>query len=61
MHAHGYVHRDVSTGNIIFHEGHGKIADLEYAKEVGTGEAHEIQMVCLSSHRANTCSTYIDG
>ena len=30
----GYVHRDVSAGNCLFHEatGAGKLADLEYAK-----------------------------
>ena len=28
----GYVHRDVSTGNCLYHEGSGKLADLEYAK-----------------------------
>jgi serine/threonine protein kinase len=61
MHAHGYVHRDISTGNIIYHDGHGKIADLEYAKDVGTGKGHESRTVCLSFLRANTRSTYVNG
>jgi serine/threonine protein kinase len=34
MHAHGYVHRDISTGNIIFNEGHGKIADSSMRKKL---------------------------
>jgi serine/threonine protein kinase len=38
MHKYGYVHRDISTGNILLHEGQGKLSDLEYAKEMtGTG------------------------
>jgi serine/threonine protein kinase len=61
MHEHGYVHRDVSTGNIIFHDGNGKIADLEYAKEIGRGEAHEVRTVWTSSHHRNARSTYIHG
>ena len=54
MHAHGYVHRDVSSGNIIFHGGDGKTADLEYAKEIGTGSVHDERTVCLSSHDTDT-------
>jgi serine/threonine protein kinase len=54
MHAHGYVHRDVSSGNIIFHGGEGKIADLEYAKEIGTGSGHNERTVCPSSHDTGT-------
>ena len=26
-----YVHRDISGGNILFYEGHGKLCDLEFA------------------------------
>ena len=59
MHQHGYVHRDVSTGNIISHDGHGKMADLKYAKKIGTGGAHEVRTVWLSSHNRNTRSTRI--
>ncbi|OSC97822.1 hypothetical protein PYCCODRAFT_1461655 [Trametes coccinea BRFM310] len=28
-----WVHRDVSSGNILSHNGHGKLSDLEYSKE----------------------------
>lgn len=45
MHQHGYIHWDVSTGNIISYNGYGRLADLEYAKEISTGGAHEIRMV----------------
>ena len=31
----GWVHRDVSTANILFYKGRGLIADLEYAKKEG--------------------------
>jgi prepilin-type processing-associated H-X9-DG protein len=35
MHKCGYVHRDVSTGNILFCDGRGILMDLEYAKLMG--------------------------
>ncbi|KAI0671335.1 hypothetical protein C8Q78DRAFT_1078165 [Trametes maxima] len=28
-----WIHRDISSGNLLFHQGHGKLGDLEYAKE----------------------------
>jgi prepilin-type processing-associated H-X9-DG protein len=34
MHKCGYVHRDVSTGNILFCDGRGILMDLEYAKRM---------------------------
>ncbi|KAN0109363.1 hypothetical protein V8E52_009407 [Russula decolorans] len=36
----GWVHRDVSAGNILFCDGHGKLADLEYAKKMGESKSH---------------------
>lgn len=27
-----WIHRDVSSGNILYFDGHGKLGDLEYAK-----------------------------
>jgi serine/threonine protein kinase len=54
MHVHNYVHRDVSLGNIISYKDCCKIADLEYAKEVGTGSGHKERTVCLSSHDTDT-------
>ena len=37
----GWVHRDVSIGNILFSDGHAKLADLEYAKKMGDSKSHE--------------------
>jgi hypothetical protein len=28
----GYVHRDISTGNVLVVDGGGRLSDLEYAK-----------------------------
>lgn len=37
MHNLGYVHRDVSIGNILsYTKGKAKLADLEYAKEINS-------------------------
>jgi serine/threonine protein kinase len=52
MHKYGYVHRDISTGNILFHKGRGKLSDLEYSKEMVTGLAHEVRTVCFTSSSA---------
>ncbi|KAL1738860.1 hypothetical protein HDZ31DRAFT_17103, partial [Schizophyllum fasciatum] len=35
-----WVHRDVSSGNILLHGGHGKLGDLEYAKEFNLNVPH---------------------
>lgn len=32
LYSAGYVHRDISTGNILLCNGRGKISDLEYAR-----------------------------
>ncbi|KAF8966229.1 hypothetical protein BDZ97DRAFT_2074195 [Flammula alnicola] len=39
----GYVHRDISTGNIIMYEGRARLADLEFAKEYGTGTLNNVR------------------
>ncbi|KAJ7625033.1 hypothetical protein DFH06DRAFT_746110 [Mycena polygramma] len=39
LHDNGFVHRDVSPGNILLIDGKGKLSDLEYVKFVGDGEA----------------------
>jgi len=39
----GWVHRDVSIGNILSHDGHAKLADLEYAKKIGDLKSHEMR------------------
>ncbi|KAF8811221.1 hypothetical protein BYT27DRAFT_7252939 [Phlegmacium glaucopus] len=39
----GYVHRDVSPGNIIIYNGRAKLNDLEFAKEYGSGTSKEVR------------------
>ena len=41
----GYVHRDMSPGNIIVYNGRAKLNDLEFAKEYGTGASTNIRTV----------------
>ena len=45
----GWVHRDVSIGNILEYEGGAKLADLEYAKRVGDLKRHEMRTASASS------------
>jgi serine/threonine protein kinase len=45
----GWVHRDVSVGNILSYKGEAKLADLEYAKRVGDGKSHEMRTASRSS------------
>lgn len=40
MHKYGWVHRDVSSGNILVVDGVVKISDLEYAKKMGDETSH---------------------
>lgn len=49
LHNCGWVHRDLSTGNILVFEGRGILNDLEYAKHWRTeGQAgHTGRVVCL--------------
>lgn len=46
MHDFGWVHRDISSENILVVDGVGKIADLEYAKERGADTHHFARSVC---------------
>jgi len=39
----GYVHRDISPGNIIIYGGRAKLNDLEFAKEYGTGTSNYVR------------------
>ncbi|KAF8811240.1 hypothetical protein BYT27DRAFT_7184620 [Phlegmacium glaucopus] len=39
----GYVHRDISPGNIIIYNGRAKLNDLEFAKEYGSGTSNNIR------------------
>lgn len=56
MHKAGWVHRDNSVGNILFHERDGKLvvklSDLEYAKQYLRDDkgAHEMRTVCVFVH-----------
>lgn len=43
MHAAGWIHRDVSPGNILLkHNSQSLLADLELAKRVGSGDEHKL-------------------
>ena len=41
------VHRDVSTVNILFYEGMGRLSDLEFLKKFSSLNSHEVKTVCL--------------
>ncbi|CCM03683.1 uncharacterized protein FIBRA_05827 [Fibroporia radiculosa] len=43
LHEAGWVHRDLSTGNILIYNGRVKLADFEYAKRLGAVASHEIR------------------
>ncbi|KAI6016909.1 hypothetical protein BKA83DRAFT_4329447 [Pisolithus microcarpus] len=43
LHGVGWVHRDISTGNVLYFGGMGKLADLEYAKHVDSNKSHEVR------------------
>ncbi|KAL5485717.1 hypothetical protein ACEPAI_6758 [Sanghuangporus weigelae] len=43
IHKSGYVHRDISAGNVFYYEGRGLIGDLEYAKEMATDGTHQMR------------------
>ena len=65
MHELGWVHRDVSTGNILLYREEGEVrvilADLEYAKKMGLSgpERSDVRTVsCISFRLTNTQDTY---
>ena len=41
----GFVHRDISPGNIIIYEGRAKLSDLEFAKQYESGASNHIRTV----------------
>ncbi|CCM05348.1 uncharacterized protein FIBRA_07562 [Fibroporia radiculosa] len=43
LHEAGWVHRDLSTGNILIFNGKIKLADFEYAKQVDIPSSHDIR------------------
>ena len=48
LHRLGWVHRDISYGNVLIVEGRGKITDLEYSKRVNDNTGpHGIRTVRL--------------
>ena len=56
----GWVHRDVSIGNILWHNDDGKLADLEYAKRVGYTTSHDLRTasetcIVISQHTERSC------
>ena len=62
MHQCGWVHRDVSSGNILVVDGVVKISDLEYAKKMSDKTSHNGRSVCISlsfAHSRVSC-THID-
>lgn len=42
----GYVHRDVSAGNILIYKHCSILADLEFAKEYGVAQSSYVRTVC---------------
>ncbi|KAI6098863.1 hypothetical protein EDD16DRAFT_1226423 [Pisolithus croceorrhizus] len=47
LHTVGWVHRDVSAGNVLCSGKIGKLADLEYAKRMGSNTGHEVRVGTL--------------
>ncbi|KAI5993511.1 hypothetical protein EDD15DRAFT_2576181 [Pisolithus albus] len=43
LHSIGWVHRDLSTSNVLYWGGMGKLADLDYAKHVDSNKSHEVR------------------
>ena len=42
---YGWVHRDISAGNVYHYDGKGVLGDLEYTKLLVTGGTHEVKTV----------------
>ena len=47
IHQAGWVHRDISSGNILMVDGVAKIADFEYAKKMSDISHHTLRTVRL--------------
>ncbi|KAI6111282.1 hypothetical protein F5141DRAFT_1113645 [Pisolithus sp. B1] len=47
LHSVGWVHHDVSGGNVLRWDKLGKLADLEYTKHMNSNMSHEVQMGTL--------------
>ncbi|KAH7910218.1 hypothetical protein BJ138DRAFT_134422 [Hygrophoropsis aurantiaca] len=43
LHDVGWLHRDVSTGNVLSFNGQGKLLYLDYAQNMATNSGHEVR------------------
>ncbi|KAI5115744.1 hypothetical protein M0805_002822 [Coniferiporia weirii] len=43
IHKAGWVHRDISCGNVYYYKGRGLLGDLEYAKRASSDAKHEVR------------------
>jgi serine/threonine protein kinase len=53
LHGSGWVHRDISTGNMYLYEGRGLLGDFEFAKNMADHSQPEVRTVreCLLGRR----------
>ena len=42
LHGSGWIHRDISVGNLYFYEGRGVLGDLEFAKRTIDTPKHDV-------------------
>ena len=54
-HGSGWVHRDVSVGNVYPFDGRGILADLEYAKSTNDTSKHDVRTVRVSDLLSIIC------
>ena len=45
LHGSGWVHRDISIGNVYLYEGRGLLGDFEFAKNVADHSQPEVRTV----------------
>jgi hypothetical protein len=45
FHGSGWVHRDISVGNVYLYKGRGVLGDLEFAKNTADRSQHELRTV----------------
>ncbi|KAF8880260.1 hypothetical protein BD779DRAFT_1803020 [Infundibulicybe gibba] len=43
LHRLGYVHRDISLGNVLLYDGGGRLSDLEYCRSSSEPDRHDAQ------------------
>jgi len=49
LHKSGWVHRDISPGNLMRIGGSVKLADLEYAKRLDSDKTHDFRTVSFTT------------